>query len=72
MSSGSAARAGNIPRVEPSEELLVRATMHLPGLAPGQVVVVDPSVPYIADALASECLVPVEPTSNAASTGGDG
>jgi hypothetical protein len=41
--------------------LVVRATVHLPGgIRPGDVVTVDPAVPYIAEALDAETLVPLD------------
>ena len=37
----------------------VRATINLPGLPVGKIALVDPSLPYIRDALASGYLIPI-------------
>lgn len=41
--------------------ILVRATVHLPGLAVGQTVWTDPSVPYVAMCLRTGYVVKVNP-----------
>lgn len=40
--------------------IMVRATVHLPGLAVGQIVWTDPSVPYVAMCLRVGYVVEVE------------
>lgn len=46
-------------------ELLVRATINLPGLPRGEEVLVDDEDPYMADCLKTGLLVPVEKTPDA-------
>jgi hypothetical protein len=41
-----------------SDRIEVVATVNLPGLRRGQVAIVDPDVPYVADALAARHVVP--------------
>lgn len=48
------------PTSDLTPDLLVEATVNLPGLRRGERAHVDPALPYIADCLARELVVPVE------------
>lgn len=52
--------ASTVPLVEP-DLIEVRATVHLHGLRPGDVVRVDPNDDYVAACLRGQALVRVEP-----------
>lgn len=43
---------------QPQELVLARASINLPGLPLGRVALVDPSEPYVSEAIASGYLVP--------------
>lgn len=49
---------GGLPAPAPTH-ILARATINLPGLPVGEVALVDPTVPYVANCLAALYLVPL-------------
>lgn len=51
------------------QQIVVRATVHLPGLGVGQEALADPTDPYVAECLEHALVVPVDHTEGVSTDG---